>query len=344
MKIKTYYAVILIIVCVASFINACARAQDDTKTPTSEPTREQYITKTPTETPTQEATAEVCERLNPACLKQLTSDTAQDGFPTWSPDGEYILFSRYGGDMAPEKTGLWLVPPDGGEAHQLTTFIGEHPDWSPDGRYIVFDGDYGDSIQMVPASGGTPVRIVPESIPVIRGGQPKWSPDGTRIAFKEGSNLWVLEVASGRLDKVFSEHGMLPIPACWSPDGKEIYVNVREIDTENASIWIISATGEGGRQLTPEQESGYRYADLSPDGSLLAVVWCEDRDCNLWVMPAAGGKRVQITMGSTYDDGPSWSPDGTRIAFVSKRSGNFDIWRLKVDAEGLRRELATLGQ
>jgi TolB protein len=237
-----------------------------------------------------------------------------------------------------------LVSPNEGEPHQLTSYIGEHPDWSPDGRYIAFDGDFGNSIQLVSASGGTPIRIVPESIPVLRGGQPKWSPDGSRIAFKEGPNLWVLDVSTGRFDRVFSEQGKIPIPTCWSPDGDEIYVYLRDAENPDASIWAVSVTGEGRRQLTFEGEEVPRYADLSPDGSLLAVVWCEGRACDLWVMPSAGGNRVQITSHPDYDDGPSWSPDGKRIAFISTRSGNFDIWTVEVDVESLRRELATLEQ
>jgi Tol biopolymer transport system component len=59
-------------------------------------------------------------------LRQLTDDPAQDGFPQWSPDGNSIVFSRYGGDVAPEKNGLWLVSPDGGEPQRLTTLLGEH--------------------------------------------------------------------------------------------------------------------------------------------------------------------------------------------------------------------------
>jgi TolB protein len=277
-------------------------------------------------------------------LKQLTNDPAQDGFPCWSPDGQYIVFSRYGKDITPEKTGLWLVSPDTGEQQQLTTAIGEHPNWSSDGHYIAFDGDFGNSIQLVSASGGTPIRIVPESIPVLRGGQPKWSPDCSRIVFKEGPNLWMLEVSTGRFDKLFSEQGKLTIPTCWSYDGKNIYVYQREADNPNASICVISATGQGKRQLTLEKEAIYRYADLSPDGSLLAVVWCEGRNCDLWIMSSNGGNRVQITSDPNYDDGPSWSPDGTRIAFVSTRSGNFDIWTVEVDIEQVRRELTKLGQ
>ncbi|HOX27070.1 MAG TPA: hypothetical protein PLL30_15225 [Candidatus Krumholzibacteria bacterium] len=275
--------------------------------------------------------------------RRLTDDPAQDGFPSWSPDGRSILFSRYGGDVAPEKNGLWLVSPDGGDPHQLTTVIGEHPDWSPDGRYIAFDGDFGNSIQLVSASGGIPIRVVPETIPILHGGQPKWSPEGARIAFKEGPNLWVLSVSTGRLDKVFFESGKMPIANGWSLDGTEIFVSLREgAENKNWSIWAISASGEGKRQLTPEGESAYRYADPSPDGSLLAVVWCEERNCDLWIMSSAGGSRVRITSHPGYDDGPSWSPDGTKIAFVSTRSGNFDIWTIDVDIEKVRRELADL--
>lgn len=281
---------------------------------------------------------------HPSGLQRLTEDLAQDGFPSWSPDGSRMVFSRYGGDEAPEKTGLYLVSPDGGEPQRLTTVIGEHPDWSPDGHYIAFDGDFGNSIQLVAASGGTPVRIVPESIPVVLGGQPKWSPDGSRIVFKEGENLWMLDVATGRFDKVFSEEGKLPIPACWSPDGLEIYVFMREAESRSASIWSVSVGGDGARQLTPEKEGTYRYADVSPDGTLLAVVWCEGRACDLWAMSSKGGGRVQITSHPEYDDGPAWSPDGKRIAFVSTRSGNFDIWTLEVDVERLRRELTSIDQ
>ncbi len=326
MNIKSYCAVLLLIVCIAAILTACAQTQDDTSQPTG--------------TPTHEVIERACERLSRECLNQLTDDSAQDGFPSWSPDGKQILFSRYGGDASPEKTGLWLVSPEGGEARQLTTVIGEHPDWSPDGRYIVFDGDYGNSILQVPASGGTPVRIVPESIPVEQGGQPKWSPDGSRIAFKAGSDLWVLEVSTGELEKVYNGDGKRPVPSCWSPDGKEIYVFLLDTEIQIAPILAISTTGVGYRQVTPEQDAVYRYAALSPDGTLLAVTKCAGRDCNLWVMSPDGGNQLPITLDPNYDDGPSWSPNGRSIAFVSTRSGNFNIWTLGVNPEELLQELA----
>jgi len=276
-------------------------------------------------------------------LTQLTDNPAQDGFPSWSPDGQTIVFSRYDRDEAPEKTGLWLLKPDSGESYQLTTFIAEHPDWSSDGNYIAFDGDYGDSIKLIAATGGTPIRIVPESIPVSRGGQPTWSPDGSRIAFKEGSNLWMLEVSTGRFDSFFAA-GKLPIPTCWSHDGEELYLYMRDAETSTASIVAISISEPGERVVTPEEGAVYRYADLSPDDTLLVVTRCEGRNCDLYVMQAAGGKQIQITSHPEYDDAPAWSPDGSKIAFVSTRSGSFDIWQVEVDPEQLKQELDLLNQ
>jgi TolB protein len=318
---------VLIIVCAASTLNACSQDQNEIFQPMDEPT--------------QEIQAEGCQRLDLACLDQLTSDTAQDGFPAWSPDGKKIVFSRYGDYVAPEKTGLWLVSLETDELQRLTTEIGEHPDWSPDGRSIVYDGEYGNSIQLVSASGGTPSRIVPESIQVTQGGQPIWSPDGKCIAFKEGSNLWVLEVSTGELEKIFSEEGKRPVPSCWSPDGKEIYIFLLDPETGGGDIWALSTTREDHRQVTFD-EANYRYADLSPDGALLVVTRCEGHDCELWAMSPDGGEQLPITSLSGYNDGPAWSPDGTQIAFVSRRSGYFDIWLMEIDAEGLQRELAML--
>ena len=191
--------------------------------------------------------------------------------------------------------GLWMISPDGGEPRRLTWVLGEHPHWSPDGHYIAFDGDFGNTIQLVAATGGTPIRIVPESIPVSRGGQPKWSPDGSRIAFKEGPNLWILDLPTGRLEKVFSEEGKLPIPTFWSQDGQEVFVLMREAESRRSSIWAISVEGEGLRKVTPEEDGTYRYADLSPDGTLMAVVWCEGHACDIWAMSVDGGNRVPIT-------------------------------------------------
>jgi Tol biopolymer transport system component len=276
-------------------------------------------------------------------VHQVTSHPAQEGFPAWSPDGETIVYSFVSRDSA-EMTGLWKVPADGGEPRQFTHFIGEHPNWSLDGHYIVFDADSGNSIKLISSHGGQPIRIVPKSIPVYRGGNPNWSPDGSRIAFKEGSNLWVLDIRTGDAEIVFSQENTYPIPGCWSHDGNSIYVTVRAVESPAATIWKVSLTGAEPLQLTFERARPYRYMDLSPDGTLLAFVACEGRNCDLWIMPADGGTPIQITVHPAYDDTPRWSPDGTKIAFTSTRSDSFDVWVVDVDIEEIKTALESANQ
>lgn len=83
----------------------------------------------------------------------------------------------------------------------------------------------------------------------------------------------------------------------------------------------------------------------SPDGTRIAFLsislddylaginkGADEYNDDIWVMNADGTDRVNLTSGSSRVDGnPVWSPDGTRIAFVSKRSGNSDLWVMGAD-------------
>lgn len=276
----------------------------------------------------------------PHPVRQLTDNPAQQAFPSWSPDGATIVHSTYVRQGDTTMTGLWLAPAAGGKGRQLTTFIGEHPDWSSDGHYILFDAQYGNAVRLMAASGGQPIRIVPASIPIFRGGNPIWSPDGTRIAFKdEGSNLWVLDVRTGEARVVFKEEGKRPILGCWSPYTDEIYVWLSEQESPASMIVAVSATGNGRRVVAADSTHAYRYMDLSPDGSLLVFASRHDDNVDLWIMLAEGGEPVRITSHPAYDDTPRWSPDGTRIAFTSTRSGSFDVWIMELDREVISRAL-----
>jgi dipeptidyl aminopeptidase/acylaminoacyl peptidase len=82
-----------------------------------------------------------------------------------------------------------------------------------------------------------------------------------------------------------------------------------------------------------------RLADpqLSPNAKMVAYtittidVEKNSRESHLWITPLPRGEAIQLTRGSASEDSPRWSPDGRRLAFISRRSGASKIWIIPVD-------------
>ncbi len=82
------------------------------------------------------------------------------------------------------------------------------------------------------------------------------------------------------------------------------------------------------RGMTPHDLTRIRFVSdpqIAPDGRAVAFVvteLSEERDeylSNVWLVPTAGGEPRRFTAGPLRDTAPRWSPDGTRLAFVSER-------------------------
>jgi len=74
-------------------------------------------------------------------------------------------------------------------------------------------------------------------------------------------------------------------------------------------------------------EGTWMNVDVSPDGTRVAFDMLGD----IYVMPITGGTPTRIAEGLSYEQQPRWSPDGSRIAFVSDRGGGDNIWLMNVD-------------
>jgi len=99
-------------------------------------------------------------------------------------------------------------------------------------------------------------------------------------------------------------------------------------------VLAISVNAQNKKNLTVETLLDWRYAgsaEINPDGSKIAYTYrwndkIEDRSyTNIWIVTSDGVKNRPLTQGKFNDSSPEWSPDGTRIAYVSNRSGKRQI-------------------
>jgi dipeptidyl aminopeptidase/acylaminoacyl peptidase len=209
-----------------------------------------------------------------------------------------------------------MVPED---LYELTW--ASEPRVSPDGRTVAVtvssidreENAYRSSIWLVPADGSAPPRRFtagPKSDTT-----PRWSPDGTKLAFvsnREGEKkqVYVMPTDGGepmRLTDLKEDAGEL----AWSPDGTRIAFSARVPDE--------AYDEEDDKKRRPRRITRAQY-------KLDNVGWTTDRRTHIFVVPADGsGEAVQLTDGDYEDSTPTWSPDGSRIAFASNREDDWDI-------------------
>ncbi len=279
--------------------------------------------------------------------KQLTFDHTQEGFPTWSPDGKFIVYSSYSREDTLGKNGLWKVSNDEKGSEHIVKGVAEHPQWSPDGSYIVFDADMGNTIKIIPTDGGVPKCIIPDSIHIRRGGLPCWSPDASQIAFKDSEySLCIYNIKTDEINRVFHKKDTILLPGCWSKDGKYVLIALKDRKSKKSTIWKISSDGKERIQITGHHKNFYRYLALSPDGSLLIYAAKEGKYLGLYIMPAEGGLSLPIAVTPTrgVNEAISWSPNSQKIAFTSTRSGNYDIWIMDMNIEKVKEELNSINK
>ena len=257
-------------------------------------------------------------------------ECAQEGEPAWSPDGQEIAIVSSGK--------IFVTNVDGGGQRRLTRTAGYQgsPAWSPDGRKITF-ARYSRRLleTYVVNTDGTGLRRL------TRNGAGNlaavWSPDGRRIAYvgRDGnSEIYVIN-ADGTEQQRLTHNTMRDSGPVWSPDGRRIAFE------SNWQVWVMNADGSAQRRLTRNGARNVSPA-WSPDGQRIAFERRIGRDqygsCSrcgraanfeVHVINADGTKERTLAKEGGQ---PSWSPDGTKIAF-EKRS---DLYVMNADGSGRR--------
>jgi dipeptidyl aminopeptidase/acylaminoacyl peptidase len=228
--------------------------------------------------------------------RQLTSATASDTAPRWSPDGTQISFIS----DREECKELWLIGPDGGEARRLTRGESDvsQPAWSPDGKRLVYVA------KTAPPTSDDPTHTVKEGSDVRVYTQLGYKADGEGFWDGRYNLLFAIPVDGGEAVQL-TDGPWNDVEPSWSPDGTMIaFVSRRTPDREwttVADIFVIPADGGEPTQLT-KSDGPYRTPVWSPDGRNIAFIGHDNPPETgpstndwIWTVPAAGGAATALT-------------------------------------------------
>jgi Tol biopolymer transport system component len=273
--------------------------------------------------------------------------------PAWSPDGRQLAFSARpdrGFPLGWLRSGSEIRVLDlaSGTERTIARDGGVRPAWSPDGRLLAYRVPRGDApgLRVVRADGGaTAVRIVADD-PEAR--DVSWAADGAGLYFagrRTGiSSIWFvpLDPATGQ---AVGPPGIVVAPTdelIQSPsaarDGRTLAFTSWRIAASIVRLPIDPVTFQPAGP--PTRVSGTSRVesmpDLSPDGRRLVYV-AQDGRYDLWTMSAQGTDERRLTDDAFEEHDPRWSPDGSRIAFVSNRTGAWEIYMVDRDGGEPRR-------
>ena len=243
------------------------------------------------------------QRVDGLSVTQLTSEDADDAFPTFSPDGKSIAFSSTRGGA----WNLYVMDVDGRNITQVTSGQNQdlHPSFSPDGSRLVY-------CSMGPRASQWELWTVnlqtSQKKMVGVGLFPTWSPDRGKdvIAFQRarqrGSrwfSLWTMNLIDGEsrmiTEVAVSGNAALVSPA-WSGDGNRL-----------AFSTIVSPSHVNGKKPGGQQD--------------------------VWTVNADGTNRHRLTDGNGTNATPCWASDN-RVYFVSDRGGTECIWSTPANVVG----------
>jgi Tol biopolymer transport system component len=254
-------------------------------------------------------------------------------------------------------SGIYGMRADGSGVTKLSNAtIGlNHQDWSPDGKNMVavgyMDATYTTWSLHTFAVDGTNLKRV-TSVNGVADSEPAWSPDGSKIAFtrivwspdgnfvNSRTELWIMNVDGSGQQYI----GVEGFASKWSPDGTKFIYSSKKSGNFEIYTCLVNGSNEQRLTNTPAHET---YPVWSPDGKQIAFSLStgvyNSREAQatyeVCLMNTDGTNLRQLTTNSSFDGGPRWSPDGTRLAFNSDRhlEGQYEVYSMNVDGSNIKR-------
>ncbi len=262
--------------------------------------------------------------------------STQPGQIAWTPDNQRILFLGVG----PNFGGVSAVSRAGGTPERI---IGNARFFhlSPDGQHLAIwrDAENGGpqngahfSVWISSPPGAKPVEYknspsVPTPFtPVTL----RFSRDGKQIFLSmvsdSGTQTWLLPFPAGEPRRIFSKIPWnRPVLASWMPDNRHIVLSGNPAPLVNEQLWLADVETETMTRIMALPRTGQGTPSVSPDGTQILFSQI-DRDRDIMEFPIDGSAPKPILATSVTEFGPSWSPTGDQMAFVTQQRGNDELW------------------
>ena len=179
--------------------------------------------------------------------------------------------------------------------------------------------------------------------PQVGMASPTLSPDGRFVAVwgrEQGkTDIWLHDVERGSRTRLSYD---LPdntptLRLSWSPDGDRIVFGSRDPTRLSRDLYIQATDGRSPPKPLVETDADEIGADWSPDGeTILYDVSKPDGDADLWMLSLSDAENPKVFLQTPFIEGaPCFSPDGHYVAYISKKSGRYEVYVTRFpDAEG----------
>ena len=243
---------------------------------------------------------------------------------------------------------IFTVLPDGSHVRQVTHGRGNSgaADWSPDGRRIVFQNDRTGHDQLYTMRrDGQGVRRLTRTPPGISDQFPAYSPDGRLVLFSRCFRNGICSVyrigSDGSHERRLTNARSQDFEPQFSPDGSRfVFERITTVHGATTSALYLMPAGGGRPQRVTPFAVGAGSPDWSPSG--LEIVFESNltapHSALFTIHPDGTGLRQLTDPPSAANDAlASFSPRGSKIVFLSDRTGSGGVWEMNPNGTRLRR-------